>query len=39
VLTEEYRKMQPDLNIVQERMRRKFAWRRKEIVEGVREGV
>ncbi|XP_046726892.1 uncharacterized protein LOC124399773 [Silurus meridionalis] len=35
VLQDQYRKTQPDARIVEERMRRTFAWRRKEIIGGM----
>ncbi len=35
VLQEQYRRTQPDTHIVEERMRRTFAWRRKEITSGM----
>ncbi|XP_048057958.1 uncharacterized protein LOC125275228 isoform X2 [Megalobrama amblycephala] len=35
VLQDQYRKTQPDVRIVEERMRRTFAWRRKEIIGGM----
>ncbi|KAF7694781.1 hypothetical protein HF521_006504 [Silurus meridionalis] len=35
VLQDQYRKTQPDARIVKERMRRTFAWRRKEIIGGM----
>ncbi|XP_023652385.1 sterile alpha motif domain-containing protein 3-like [Paramormyrops kingsleyae] len=35
VLKEQYKKMQPDMVIVKDRMTRTFTWRRREIVEGI----
>lgn len=35
VLLDQYRKMQPDMTIVKDRMARTFSWRRREIVDGI----
>lgn len=35
VLQQQYQRMQPDFTIVRDRMRQTFAWRHKEIVDGM----
>nr|XP_040047866.1 uncharacterized protein LOC120828380 isoform X2 [Gasterosteus aculeatus aculeatus] len=35
VLLEQYRKLHPDMNLVKDRMMKTFAWRRREIAEGM----
>ena len=35
VLLEQYRKLHPDVNLVKDRMMKTFAWRRREIAEGM----
>lgn len=35
VLLEQFRKTQPDVIVVKDRMTRTFPWRRREIVEGI----